>query len=72
MEISFGLKKLISELLNTRKLILPYLLMSANAFDILDEFLVSKSICKPKMRKIKRCHLNDIFHYLKKNIKIEF
>ena len=61
MEISFGLKKLISELLNTKKLILAYLLMSAKGFDILDEFLVSKSICKPKMRKIKRCHLNAIF-----------
>ena len=35
--------------------------MSAKGFDILDEFLVSKSICKPKIRKIERCHLNPIF-----------
>ena len=61
LEISFGLKKLISELLNIKKLVLAYLLMSAKGFDILDEFLVSKSICKPKMRKFKRCHLNAIF-----------
>ena len=61
LEVSFGLKKLISELLNTKKLVLAYLLMSAKGFDILDEFLVSKSICKPKMRKFERCHLNAIF-----------
>ena len=61
LEINFGLKKLISELLNIKKLVLAYLLMSAKGFDILDEFLVSKSICKPKMRKFERCHLNAIF-----------
>ena len=35
--------------------------MSAKGFEILDEFLVSKSICKPKMRNIESCHLNPIF-----------
>ena len=73
-ELSFLLKKLNSELLFIKKLILAYFLKTAKGFDNLNEFLTPKSIIKWKIKKIEGCHVRDfhlsIFLQSKKMIKI--
>ena len=73
-ESSFLLKKLNSELLFIKKLILAYFLKTAKGFDNLNEFLAPKSIHEWKIKKIEGCHVRDfhlsIFLQSKKMIKI--